>query len=258
MSVVGVISLLVASMDIRQFPDPQALAYTVASFIATRITAVIAECGSCHLALAGGGTPQSTYLLMRDLAIDWSRLHIWFGDERCLPTGHAERNDTMARLALLQHVPLADAQLHAIPAEMGPEAAARLYSDQLGTIEQLDIVLLGLGEDGHTASLFPGNIALELDTAAVPVFEAPKPPSQRVSLSLNTIRQAGERIVLAAGSGKCDPLARILAGEPLPAALIGEAIWFVDKAAKKFQLGNESKQGGQPPFMSFTDGSFSG
>jgi 6-phosphogluconolactonase len=217
-------------MDIRRSPDPQALAHAVASFIAAHIAAVMAERGSCHLALAGGGTPQAAYLLMRDMAVDWSRLHIWFSDERCLPVGHAERNDTMARQALLQHVPLPAMQLHPIPAELGPEAAAHVYSDQLGTIKRLDIVLLGLGEDGHTASLFPGNAALELDAAAVPVFKAPKPPPQRVSLSLNTIRQAGERIVLAAGSDKRGPLARILAGEPLPAAMIGEAIWFVDKA----------------------------
>jgi 6-phosphogluconolactonase len=229
-SAVGVISRPVINMDIRRSPDPQALAYAAANFIAARIAVVIAERGSCHLALAGGGTPQAAYLLMREMNIDWSRLHIWFGDERCLPVGHAERNDTMARLALLGHTPLPAVQLHPIPTELGPEAAADIYSDQLGTIEQLDIVLLGLGEDGHTASLFPGNAALELDTAAVPVFGAPKPPSQRVSLSLNAIRQAGERIVLVAGSGKRGSLARILAGVPLPAAMIGEALWFVDEA----------------------------
>lgn len=230
MLAVGAISRLVINMDIRRSPDSQALANAVASFIVARIAAVIAERGSCHLALAGGGTPQAAYLLMRDMTVDWSRLHIWFGDERCLPVGHAERNDTMARLALLQHVSLADAQLHPIPAELGPEAAAHVYSKQLGAIERLDIVLLGLGEDGHTASLFPGNVALELDAAAVPVFNAPKLPPQRVSLSLNAIRQAGERIVLAAGSGKRGSFARILAGELLPAAMIGEAIWFIDEA----------------------------
>lgn len=218
-------------MDIRLSPDPQALARAVADFIAARIAAVMAERGCCHVALAGGSTPKAAYYMLRDMNIDWSRLHIWFGDERCLPLGHSERNDTMARLALLDYVPLPTEQLHPIPAELGPEVAAGLYSEQLGKIERLDIVLLGLGEDGHTASLFPGNAALELESAAVPVFKAPKPPPQRVSLSLNTIRQAGERFVLAAGSGKCEPLARILAGEPLPAAMIGEAIWFVDEAA---------------------------
>ena len=217
-------------MDIRRSPDPQALAHAVASFIAAHIAAVMTERGSCHLALAGGGTPQATYLLLRDMTVDWSRLHIWFGDERCLPVGHADRNDTMVKLALLDHVPLPAGQFHPIPAELGPEAAAHSYSEQLGTIERLDIVLLGFGEDGHTASLFPGNAALELDAAAVPVFKAPKPPPHRISLSLNTIRQAGERIVLAAGSAKRGSLARILAGEPLPAAMIGEAIWFVDEA----------------------------
>lgn len=218
-------------MDIRRSPDPQALACAVAGFVAARIAAVTAERGSCHLALAGGGTPKAAYILMRDMDIDWSRLHIWFGDERCLPPGHADRNDTMAKLALLDHVPLPAAQLHSIPAELGPGAAAQLYSKQIEAIERLDIILLGLGEDGHTASLFPGNAALQLDAAAVPVFNAPKAPSERVSLSLNTIRQAGERLVMAAGSGKREPLSRVLAGEPLPAAMIGEAIWFIDQAA---------------------------
>ncbi len=218
-------------MNMRRFPDPQALACAAAGFIAGRIAAVMAERNRCHLALAGGGTPRAAYLLLRDMAVDWSRLHIWFGDERCLPVGHAGRNDAMANRTLLQRAQLPAAQLHSIPAELGPIAAARLYSGQLSAIERLDIVLLGIGEDGHAASLFPGNAAMEIDAPAVPVCDAPKPPSQRVSLSLKTIRQAGERIVLVAGGGKSEPVARILAGESLPAAMIGEAIWFVDKAA---------------------------
>jgi len=218
-------------MDIRRSPDPQTLAREAASFIADRIAAVISKRGCCHLALAGGGTPKATYVLLRDMAVDWSRLNIWFGDERCLPVGDAERNDILAGKALLEHVPIPAGQIHPMPAEQGAEVAARVYSGLLKGIDRLDIVLLGLGEDGHTASLFPGNAALSLNAPAVPVFHAPKPPPQRVSLSLNAIRQAGERIVLAAGPGKREPIAKIIAGATLPAAMVGDAVWFVDAAA---------------------------
>jgi len=218
-------------MDIRRSPDPQQLAHDLCVYLAGRIAAVIALRGHCHLALAGGATPKAAYALLRHMQIDWSGLHIWFSDERCLPAGDAERNDSMAGAALLAHVPIPAGQIHSIAAGQGAVIAARAYSDLLQGIGRLDIVLLGLGEDGHTASLFPGNAALSLNAPAVPVFNAPKPPPERVSLSLHTIRQAGERLVLAAGPGKLEPLARILAGEALPAALIGDAVWFIDAAA---------------------------
>ncbi|NWF36373.1 6-phosphogluconolactonase [Mariprofundus sp. KV] len=218
-------------MDIRKAPDPGALARQAAAYIAARITAVLNQRELCHLALAGGNTPGATYALLHDMALPWSRLHFWFGDERCLPSGDAQRNDTMVKAVLLAGLPLSASQLHNIAAELGPEAAARQYSQALSHIERLDIVLLGLGEDGHTASLFPDNPALAMQTRAVAVHHAPKPPSQRVSLSMKSIRDAGERVVIAAGEDKREALARILAGEKLPAAMVGSAIWFVDEAA---------------------------
>ena len=218
-------------MDIRKAPDPHALARQAAAYIAERITAVLSQREQCHLALAGGNTPRATYVLLRDMDLPWSRLHFWFGDERCLPTGDAQRNDSMVKEVLLAGLSFPQAQLHSIAAEHGPVTAARQYTKELSRIERLDIVLLGLGEDGHTASLFPDNPALAMQTRAVPVLHAPKPPSQRVSLSLKSIREAGERVVIAAGEGKREALARIIAGEKLPAATVGSAIWFVDEAA---------------------------
>jgi len=207
------------------------MAAHAAAYLGERIAAAIDAHGQCHLALAGGKTPELTYRAMRELPIDWTKLHIWFGDERCLPAGHVDRNDAMARQALLKHVPIPRAQIHSMCAEYGPADAAANYSELLSAITRLDIILLGLGEDGHAASLFPGNAALALHAPAVPVFNAPKPPRERVSLSIDTIRAAGERIVLVAGVGKQDALARILAAEALPAAMVGTATWFVDDAA---------------------------
>ena len=218
-------------MDIRKAPDPQALARQAAAYIAERIATVLTQRESCHLALAGGNTPRATYALLREMDLPWSRLHFWFGDERCLPAGDAQRNDTMVKEALLAGSPPPPAQLHGISAELGPEVAAQQYTQALSRIERLDIVLLGLGEDGHTASLFPDNPALAMQSRAVPVHHAPKPPSQRVSLSMKSIRDAGERIVIAAGEDKREALTRILAGEKLPAATIGAATWFLDEAA---------------------------
>ncbi|ATX81294.1 6-phosphogluconolactonase [Mariprofundus ferrinatatus] len=218
-------------MDIRRSLNSQSLAEDAARYIAERIRKVIAKKGSCHLSLAGGGTPKTTYELLRQQPIDWSRLHIWFGDERCLPVGDSERNDTMVRLALLNHIPLPDNHVHPIPAERGATAAAAAYTKELSDIAGLDIILLGMGEDGHTASLFPENVALELSEAAVPVFDAPKPPAERVSLSLNFIRRAEERIILLSGAGKREILSRIIGGERFPASEVGTATWFVDAAA---------------------------
>ena len=218
-------------MDIRRTPDPQSVAHEAAAHIASRITAIISDRAICHLALAGGNTPKATYLLLREMNIDWSHLHIWFSDERCLPLGDPQRNDSMVSNTLLMQLPIPQSQLHPIAAELGADKAARRYARELNSIDHLDIAVLGLGEDGHTASLFPGNDALALTDAAVPVFHAPKPPAERVSLSLQTIRQAGERIIIATGRDKHEPLMRILRGESVPAKEVGEAIWFVDEAA---------------------------
>ena len=116
----------------------------------------IAERGRFVLALAGGNTPRGVYAMLRDADTDWSQWHIWFGDERCAPVDDPQRNSAMARKAWLDHVPIPALQIHAIAGESGPEAAAYAYSTALRDIGDFDLVLLGLGEDGHTASLFPG------------------------------------------------------------------------------------------------------
>ena len=211
--------------------DAEALAAAVAQRIASIIKQAITARGSCRIALAGGSTPRRCYEILRDMSIDWTQVYIYFGDERCLPIGDKERNDTMAQAALLKHVQIPAANIKAIPAELGAQAAAASYSKLFANGERLDLVLLGLGEDGHTASLFPGNPALQSITYAVAVYDAPKPPPERVSLSMAVINAAQHKIFMVAGAGKRWPLAAIAHGEPLPAGEVKNAEWHMDRVA---------------------------
>lgn len=211
--------------------DLASLSLAVAQRIAEFAASAIRERGSFHLALAGGETPRRCYECLRDLPLDWAQVHVYFGDERCLPRGDAQRNDTMAYEALLKQVAIPMANVYAIPAELGAVQAAGSYAEILKPLARLDLVLLGLGEDGHTASLFPGNPATQSSAAVVAVFDAPKPPAERVSLGLTTLNAAQHKLFLVAGAGKRDALLRIRQGEGLPAAQITGAQWHVDRAA---------------------------
>ncbi len=181
----------------------------------------LAARGAFHIVLAGGETPRKVYQALARQAHDWPCWHIWFGDERCLPAGHPERNSTMAGTTLLDRVPVA--ALHTIPAELGARAAASDYARDLAGIGEFDLVLLGLGEDGHTASLFPFHTDESL-ADALPVFAAPKPPPERVTLSATRLSRARHVMFLVSGAGKADALRRWRAGEPantsIPAAAI--------------------------------------
>ena len=211
--------------------DPEILSAAVALRIAELAAEAIEARGVFHLALAGGETPRRCYEKLRHLAIDWGRVHFYFGDERCLPEGDARRNDSMAREALLDHVTLPQGNIHCIPAELGAIEAAARYARELESAGKLDLVLLGMGEDGHTASLFPDNPANTGVAAAVPVFNAPKPPAERVSLGMGTLNAARRKLFLVAGAGKREALEQILRGVALPAAQVGNAEWHLDRAA---------------------------
>jgi 6-phosphogluconolactonase len=214
---------------VLQNAEMQAIA--VAQRIAVVAQQAIATRGICRIALAGGETPRRSYEQLRNMPIDWTHVHIYFGDERCLPVGDAQRNDTMAQHTLLQHVAIPTANVHSIPAELGAQAAASRYALELEQALPLDLVLLGMGEDGHTASLFPGNPALRIRESVAAVFDAPKPPPDRVTLSMATLNAARRKIILVAGSGKRIALQRIAQGETLPAGQVTEAEWYVDQAA---------------------------
>lgn len=198
--------------------DPAAVARHAATQFVTIVATALAERGSAHVALAGGTTPAATYELLAPG--DLADVELWFGDERCVGPDDPDSNARMVRSTL----PLAGAVLHRIEGERGAEVAADAYEAELRARVPLagagmpvfDLVLLGIGEDGHTASLFPDNPALAVDDrAVVPVHDAPKPPPDRVSLSLPVLRAARTCILLATGSGKAAALAGAL-GEPTP------------------------------------------
>jgi len=185
----------------------------------------ISQRSGFHIVLAGGNTPRRIYETLRLTDTDWSSWHVYFGDERCLPPDHAERNSRMAGLAWLNHVGIPVAQIHVIEAERGAELAAQRYAQTVDRIEQFDLVLLGLGEDGHTASLFPrhdpGNTP---DAPAVlAVHDAPKPPSERVSLSANRLGATRQVMFLVAGEAKRQAVQDWRNGINIPAAAIKPA-----------------------------------
>lgn len=212
-------------------PDADAVAEAAAQFLAERIRAVLAERDSCHVALPGGTTPAACLKRIAAMDLPWERIHWYLGDERCLPVGDPERNDTLIRDCLWAAVPVPAENCHPIRAELGAVAGASDYSELLAQVGHLDIALLGMGEDGHTASLFPGNPALGLTDAAVPVFKSPKPPPERVSLSEPTLQAVDTRVVLIIGAGKRDILQRVRDGEALPINGIGPLEAFCDEAA---------------------------
>jgi 6-phosphogluconolactonase len=180
------------------------------------------------LVLTGGTTPRQMYGLLAGMPVDWGRVSLLFGDERCVPPGDADSNYRMARETLLARVD-AGAVLR-IPGELGAEEAAALYDAEVGRRQPLDLVLLGIGEDGHCASLFPGHPALNATGWVVPVHDAPKPPPDRVSLTLGCLRNARRVIFLVTGSGKADAFRRAQKGE-VPAGMIPGAEWIVDREA---------------------------
>ena len=193
----------------------------LARILAAADEAIVAR-GAFHLVLAGGTTPRHIYEALRAEQADWKNWHIWFGDERCLPAEHPERNSRMAMTVWLAHVPIPFAQMHLIPAERGAEAAAHDYAEQLKAVPRFDLVLLGLGEDGHTASLFPMH---EWERAiswpsVIPVHDAPKPPPDRVSLSPDRLSASEAVLFLVTGSGKALAVRDWKEGVLIPASRI--------------------------------------
>ena len=216
------------------FADADTVAAQAARRILQAAATAIAERGRFRIVLAGGRTPEAASRLLTDADTDWTSWDIYFGDERCLPVDDAERNSRMAARALLDTVPVPAANIHPIPAELGAEAAATAYEDVVRTALPFDLVLLGIGEDGHTASLFPGqqHPAERLTHA---VHDAPKPPPDRVSLSAHALSETRGVLVLVTGAGKRAAVQGWRAGEPLPIATIGGTApvdVLLDKAAQ--------------------------
>lgn len=200
-----------------------------ADFIAQSIAETIRNNGVCHIILPGGKTPERCLAYLTKKKLPWEKIHWYLGDERCYPLGHSERNDVMLQNSLWSH--LEGAIIHRIPAELGAEVAASLYREEIRPVENFDIAFLGMGEDGHTASLFPDNKALDDARSVVPVYDSPKAPNERVSLSVTTLQYAKCRIVLASGASKAKIIARIKNGESFPINCLGDIHWYIDEAA---------------------------
>jgi len=220
-------------MDMKTHPcaDAEAVSQFAADAVVKAAASAIAERGVFHWVLAGGTTPKRCYELLRDAEMDWPKVHVWFGDERCRPVGDAERNDLMADEALLNHVPIPPAQIHRMHAELGPEIAAERYCELLADAPVMDLILLGIGEDGHTASLFPGNPGLDDPHLVIPVYNSPKLPSERVSMGYAVLNTARRCLIMVAGKGKADAISRIRNGERLPVARVSGSEWLIDQDA---------------------------
>ena len=202
-------------------------AEAVAQLAAETVAAAIRD-GTRSLVLTGGTTPRRMYGLLAGMEVAWGRVSLLFGDERCVPPDDIESNYRLVKETLLAGVD-AGAVLR-IPGELGAEEAASIYDAMVGRMQPLDLVLLGIGEDGHCASLFPGHPALAAEGWAVPVHNSPKPPPDRVSLSLGCLRNARRVIFLVTGAAKADAFRKAQAGE-VPAGMIPGAEWIVDREA---------------------------
>jgi len=208
--------------------DEQLLARAVAARTVTRLVDAVAARGTASAVLTGGGIGTAVLAELavtpaRD-AIDWRHLDIWWGDERFLPAGDPERNETGARKALLDHVDIEPARIHPMPGSDGPdgddpEAAAVRYASwlaaaagQAGPVPEFDVLMLGIGPEAHVASLFPGLPALYDERPVVAVRDSPKPPPTRLTLTLPSIQAAREVWILASGAEKADAVALALSG----------------------------------------------
>lgn len=228
--------------------DPDAVMAEAARRIAAVLTKAVAARGVATVALAGGSTPRRLYRLLAappyDRAIPWDRIQLFLGDERCVPAEHPDSNQRMVRESLLAGLPVAP-DLHPMPCgQLEPAAAAARYAQELTRevageegLPRLDLVLLGMGDDGHTASLFPDTAILDEQRLVAEVF-VPRLDTWRLSLTLPTLNAARHVLFLVTGAGKAASLTRVLAEGPqrhLPASLVrpphGTVEWHVDREA---------------------------
>ena len=199
--------------------------------VAEAAAADIAEAlraGARTLVLTGGTSPKRCYELLSELDVDWGRVSVLFGDERCVPPFDPESNYRVAKESLLDRVH--PATVYRIPAELGPDEGADLYAEVVANTAPFDFVLLGVGEDGHVNSLFPGHKALQAEGLTAGIHDSPKPPPRRVTMTLEAIRDAGRILIIATGEGKANAVALARRGET-PSGMIAGARWLIDRAA---------------------------
>jgi 6-phosphogluconolactonase len=240
----------VGAPEVRRSATAQTLAHNVADALVSLLAQVQAAGRVPCVALTGGtiaGRVHEAVAASPDASrVDWGRVDVWFGDERYVPAGDQERNAGQARASLLDRLPFDPARVHPMPASddghPSLEQAAEAYAAELrgGEADVFDVVMLGVGPDGHVASLFPGYAQLDVDDAvAVPVTGSPKPPPQRISLTFPALNRAREVWFLVSGEGKAQAVARALAADTpdvheLPAVGVHgleRTVWFLDEDA---------------------------
>jgi 6-phosphogluconolactonase len=232
-------------MNLTIHKDKQALAEAAARDFVARVAAAIEERGRFTVALAGGSTPRTAYeLLARDHTdeVDWANVHIFYGDERSVPPEHEDSNYRMSKEAMLDHVQVAS--VHRMQGELTPEQAAKSYEEELREFfgdedpPVMDLIMLGIGGDGHTASLFPNTPALEVTDRLATENPVEKLNTVRITLTAPTINAARAVTFLVAGEDKSEALQQILEGDgspqTYPAKLVQPADgpnWMIDKEA---------------------------
>ena len=221
---------------VNRFTDADAVATGAAEEVVARLTELLAEKDQVNLVVTGGTVGILTLAKLRDLSMDWSNVHIWWGDERFVEKNSADRNELQAKNALLDHIAIASENLHPFPASdegLTLDEAAEAFRSEVAGVE-FDVLLLGIGPDGHIASLFPGKNA-EGDLV-VAEHDSPKPPPQRLSLSYAAINSANEVWFTVAGADKAGAVATAFGddAESLPVGRVRgvqKTVWFVDATA---------------------------
>lgn len=217
---------------ITTLADPEAVAVRAAREITTHLRRATEQRGRAHLALSGGDTPQRTYELLAQEMDGWEAVEVWFADERCVPPEDEQSNYRMAAQTLLHRVALQPDAVHRMQGELGPQEGARRYAQELqgrlggqdALVPSLDLIVLGIGPDGHVASLFPGAPTLQApeQELCLAVHDSPKPPPERITLSLSVLRAARRCVLLATGASKADAVSAALATptKHVPASLL--------------------------------------
>ncbi len=230
-------------VDILKFPHEDATIEALSVYLVAYIRQVLDRKIFFRWALAGGSTPRRFYRYLAQPSVaglvDWSRMQLFWGDERCVPSADAQSNYRMAKESLLDHVPIPTKNIFPIDGTLEPELAAKTYAALLGR-DPMDLMLLGMGDDGHIASLFPATHNLRDETRLVIATRSPLPPTNRISLSLQTINSAHQVVFLVLGKKKADRLAQVMdqhgsRDATIPAAMVnpesGSLNWFIDNAA---------------------------
>jgi len=210
--------------------ESEELAHRSAEWLAEALTQALAGGGRCSFALSGGKTTGPIYRTLAGMKLPWERVDFYFADERCVPPDNPDSNYLLAEESMLRPLGVKPEQVRRMEGEREDrDAAARDYEALLPPA--LDVVLLGMGEDGHTASLFPGVSSLEEQQRRVLAIVGPKPPPWRLTLTLPVLNAAKRVLFVVAGEGKRDAVRRVMAGDNVPAARVTNAEWLLDRTA---------------------------